>query len=136
MKEAPNRRPRIDRIREALVSLGPATVRKISDETGIVDKDVALIIRTSRKQNWSGPRIRKAGKTKTGGCTRAWLYEVSEEPDEVVAPLRNQPSRQKRVKNPRKTSEQIADGKRLKKLSEQTKPFRDPMIWATAGRQA
>lgn len=129
-------RPRIDRIRAALEKLGPSTVIAIANETGIAEQDVGLIIRDSRKKNWPGTRIRKADKIRIAGKSRSWLYELSDEPDAVVAPARTQPSRVKRIKYPGLTREEILDKKHAAALLAQIRPFRDPLLFLTAGRAA
>lgn len=129
-------RPRIERIRAALEKLGPSTVVAISNETGIPEQDVGLVIRDSRKKNWPGTRIRKADKIRTQGKSRSWLYELSDEPDAVVEPMRVQPSRLKRIKYPGLTREEIIDRKHADALLAQIRPFRDPMLFMTAGRAA
>lgn len=133
MKAPKNPRPRFDRIKDALQKLGPSTVLAIANETGIPEQDVGQIIRDSRKKDWPGIRIRKAGKTNSERGERSWIYELSDEPDAVVEPVRNQPSRVKRIKNPGMTREEIAEMKRTKEALKQIKPFRDPLIWSLFG---
>ncbi|SAL59407.1 hypothetical protein AWB71_03279 [Caballeronia peredens] len=116
--------PRLERIRNTLALIGPATVKTIAEKTGISEADVGDIIRTARKKNYPGDRFRKVGKT-DGGCTkRSWLYEISDDPDTEVAPLRFQPSRQKAIKYPGMTREEIAEYKRLQAQMQEFKPFR------------
>ncbi|AET91063.1 hypothetical protein BYI23_B004560 [Burkholderia sp. YI23] len=117
-------RPRIERIRAALEKLGPSTVFAIANETGIDERAIGEIIRTARKKDFPGTRFRKAGKTREGCVNRSWLYEVSDEPDVIVAPARYQPSREKAVKHPGMTREEVADMKRRAELLRQMKPFR------------
>lgn len=128
-----NPKPRIYRIRAALEKLGPSTVVALANETGIPEQDVGLLIRDSRKKNWPGTRIRKADKVRTAGKSRSWLYELSDEPDAEVPPVHFQPSREKRIKHPGMTREEIAEMKRNREALAQIKPFRDPLIWSLFG---
>lgn len=128
--------PRIERIREALRKLGPCTVRQLCDETGMFEQDIGLLIRDSRKKNWPGTRIRKAGKTTSIKGARSWIYELSDEPDAVVAPVRDEPSRIKRLKYPGLTREEIIEKKQFEAMAKKIKPFRDPLLFITAGRAA
>ena len=119
-----NPTPRLERIREVLRRLGPSTVRTISRETGICEEDIGNIIRNARKKEFPGPRFRKAGKTREGCERMSFIYELSDEPDATMFPIRSQPSRLKRIKNPGMTREEIVERNRLRELARQIKPFR------------
>lgn len=128
--------PRIEKIRAALKTLGPSTVPAIASATGISEKEVGNLIRTARKKEFPGMRFRKAGKTRDGCINMSWIYELSDEPDVVVAPLRYQPSRRNSIKHPGLSREEIVEAKRRREILQSIKPFRDPMVWALFGGQA
>jgi predicted transcriptional regulator len=124
---------RLDRIRHCVAQHGPMTARQVADLIGLRQCEVSKIIRYARKNHSNGVRIRQAGKVRVGPDKLSWLYEMSDEPDAIVEPIRFEPSRQKRLKHPGISKAEDHDTKRLRQLSEQTKPFRDPMIFLTAG---
>jgi hypothetical protein len=127
---------RIEKIRAALRKLGPSTTGAIARATGITEKEVGGLIRDARKKAYPGTRFRKAGKTREGCINMSWLYELSDEPDAVVSPVRFQPSRRKAIKHPGMTRQESEDKKRRAALLRQIKPFRDPFTEAFYGRAA
>lgn len=121
---------RIDRVRAALKKHGPMTALQISEITGIKLKNVGGLISVYRKSPGRKMRIRKAGKTREGNTTLSFIFELSNEPDAVIVP----PTPKRAIPRPRALHDEMTDQKRIAFLAAQSVPFRDPMIFFTAGR--
>lgn len=119
---------RIDRIRALLKKNGPMTVMKISELTGISRSNVTGVIAEFRADPGRKMHIRKAGKIREGFTTLSYVYELSNAPDAVIEPVVSKYLR------PRPEHEAYMERKRIQELAAQSKPFRDPMLFFTAGR--
>lgn len=124
---------RIDRIRAALKKHGPMTVIQISEKTGISRSNCTGVISEFRADPGRKMRIRKAGKKREGNTTLSYVFELSNEPDVHYEPP-VPPSVARKIKYPGMDREEVAHQKFLKALAAQIRPFRDPLVFLTAGR--
>lgn len=120
---------RIDRIRALLKDNGPMTVLQISEATGISRSNCTGVIAEFRADPGRKMRIRKAGKIRESYTTLSYVYELSNEPDAVIPPVVSKRAMQK----PRVDHEALMERKRIAQLAAQSIPFRDPMLFMTAG---
>lgn len=124
------KKSRIEQIRTLLKENGPMTTLRISEETGISRSNVTGVIAEFRSNPGRKMRIRKAGKIHDGvGTTLSYVYELSNEPDVVIKPLVSKRAMQK----PRVDYEELVDRKRIAERAAESIPFRDPMLFMTAG---
>jgi len=113
---------------------GPMTVEKMAEALGISETTMAEHINKFRKHQ-KGLRVVDYDR----GCPtrKARIYGLGDEPDAVYpSARRNAPSVKKRIKYPGLNREEIAEAKRAKEALAQIKPFRDPLLFMTAGRAA
>lgn len=122
---------RIEEILVLLEARGPMTVVEMSEALGITEKTTNLHLHAFRKHQRG---IRITGYQKVGPTKKHRLYGIGEEPDVQYPNPRRSPSAVKRIKHPGLTREEIVERKRIRELSAQSKPFRDEMIFMTAGR--
>lgn len=123
---------RIEQIRALLKANGPMTTLRISEETGISRSNVTGVIAEFRSNPGRKVRIRKAGRIRDGsGTTLSYVYELSNEPDATIPPTVS--LRERRA--PRTDREELIDRKRVAQLAAESRPFRDPMLFFTAGRR-
>lgn len=118
---------RIDRIRAALKKHGPMTSKEISEKTGIRFDDTCKMIAEFRKNPGKKMMIRQVDKIRESCRRLSWVYELSNEPDIDIYAVRPTPK-------PRLTREEKADLRRCKELASQIRPWRDPLVFLTAGR--
>lgn len=118
---------RIDRIRAALKKHGPMTSKEISEKTGIDFQETCKLIANFRKSPSKKMMIRQVDKIRESCRRLSWIYELSNEPDVEVYGL--SPS-----SKPSLTREEKADLRRVKELASQIRPWRDPLVFLTAGR--
>lgn len=114
---------RIDQIRAVLKSNGPMTANEIAEKTGISMNNVNGVISAFRLDPGRKTKIRKAGKTREGGITLCFVYELSNEPDEHYEPDRP-PSREKGPRYPDLSGSEAQYLRHLKEQSALIKPFR------------
>lgn len=124
---------RIQEIMALLEGRGPMTVVQIAAELGVSETTANTHIHTFRKLQKG---IRVSGYVKTGPTKKHRLYAIGDRPDMPYPNPRRAPSALARIKYPGLSREEIAERRRLKELAAQAKPFRDPMIFMTAGRPA
>ncbi len=125
---------RIEQIIALLKARGPMTSRQIADEFGISDKRIDNHLRTFRQEKKG---IRITGYVQIGQTKPHRLYGIGDAPDAPSPSPRRAPSAVKRLRRPANmTHEEYVERKRLQHLAAQIQPFRDPMIFMTAGRQA
>jgi len=124
---------RIDRIRSALKKHGPMTAKQISEIVGLPQADTSKLIVQFRANPGKKMRIRHFDKIQVDSVHRSWIYELSNEPDKDVLAIR---TRSINDTKPRLTREEIGEQRYLNELASKIQPFRDEMIFLTAGRAA
>lgn len=122
---------RIRAILKALKELGPMTARQIGEVLGCGEKNIALHILTYRKEQKG---IRVQGFDMSSATRKPRIYAIGSGPDEPF-PQREYPSRIKRIKYPGMSRDEIRDLKALQAFAAEILPFRDEMLFRTAGRQ-
>jgi hypothetical protein len=116
---------RIEKIIHALVSQGRMTAKRASEVTGIDFREACKLITQHRKEH-ATPSIRRCGKLREGNRRASNVYEVSDEidaDDSFILPSINA-----------FIDIDELDRRRIARLAAQIKPFRDPMVFRTAGR--
>lgn len=121
---------RIEEIKALLEERGPMTTDQIAKALGISEKSANVHLHTFRNKQRG---IRVTGYEKVGPTKKHRLYGIGDAPDVPYPNPRRSPSVVKRIKYPGLSREEIAERRRLKELAAQAKPFRDEMIFRTAG---
>jgi hypothetical protein len=104
------------------------TAVQISESTGISYSNVAALISAFRENPGKAKGIRKSGKVFGEAGTFRYIFELSDEPDAEDC------ARKVAGKDmPKLTPEEAQERRHLRELAKQIKPFRDPMLFLTAG---
>jgi hypothetical protein len=119
---------RIDRIRAALKKRGPMTVIQISEVTGISPSNVAGLISAFRDDPGQKKGIRKSGKAPGDLGTFRYIFELSDESDAEDCARRPASKDQPKI-----SREEMQERRYLRELAKRIQPFRDPMLFLTAG---
>lgn len=117
---------RIEKIIQALITHGRMTSKGVSLSTGIEFTEACKLVTLHRKEH-ATPNIRRCGKLRESSRRMSSVYEISDEIDadeSFVLPSINA------VEDVDATEQ-----KRLARLAAQIRPFRDPMVFLTAGRR-
>lgn len=117
---------RLGKVCKALESLGPMTAVQLSEITGLNAPNVREVITRAREKNVWNLRIRKIGLIREGKTSRSYVFELSNAPD-----VKNSPGVNKR--KVADITERIREKRRIAQLAAQSQPFRDPMLFLTAG---
>lgn len=123
----------ISKIIAVLEEHGPMTAEKIAEKLDVTETTIHGHINTFRRQ-FKGVRI--AGYDKASPTRKARLYGLGMAPDVAYPNPRRAPSVLKKIKYPGMTREEVAEMRHQKEMLRQIKPFRDPMLFMTAGRPA
>lgn len=114
---------RLGKVCVVLKARGPMTAKQIAMHTRLSSTNVRTVIKESREANVKNAVIRCVGYVKEGKFALSRQYELSNLPD--IAQV-------KRIQKRRFDREE--DRKRIADLKAQIKPFRDEMLFLTAGR--
>jgi predicted ArsR family transcriptional regulator len=123
----------LDKIMDLLKERGPMTVREIGAELYMTQKVVTFHIGMFRKYR-KGIRIHSFDMS--GRTRKERRYELGDADDAKFPHGHRAPSQINKKRHPKKTLEEVnelAHSARLRELSEKTKPFRDPLLFMTAG---
>lgn len=123
MTELPFVLTRLGKVCVVLKSRGPMTAKQIAMHTRMTPTHVRDVIKASREANVKNTVVRCVGYVKEGKFALSRKYELSNLPD--IAQV-------KRIQKRRFDREE--DFKRVAELKAQIQPFRDPMLFLTAGR--
>lgn len=121
---------RIERIIQVLEEGGPMPAREVSTKSGVDYADTCKLILLHRQQA-GYPNVRFCGKVREGTQGKNRLnkvYEVSDADDEDESHVI--PS----INDIKITDEAAMRAAWIKRLAAKIRPFRDPMIFLTAGR--
>lgn len=116
---------RIEKILEAIGQQGRLTVKKIAELTGIEFTEASKLVFLHRKRGGL-PNIRMCGRLREGATRLSKVYEISDEidaDDSLILPAINV------IEDP-----DVLDKRNLARLAARIQPFRDPMLFRTAGR--
>lgn len=125
---------RIDEIKAVLLKHGPMTLKEIGEKLDMTGKAVSFHVGNFRKYS-KGIRVHSFDMTSPTRKERR--FAIGTEPDARFPHKHRSPSALAKIKHPTKTRAELDEmqhEKLLKKLAAQTKAFRDPLIFMTAGR--
>jgi hypothetical protein len=123
---------RIDDIKAALKKHGPMTTRQIGEKLGMNQNAVGYHIGIVRKYT-GGIRIHSFNMACPTKKER--VYELGTAKDYEFPHWHRPPSVLKKAKYPKLTPEERAFIQYLKSAAAQIQPFRDEMVFRTAGRR-
>lgn len=120
---------RIEQILKLLQDHGPMSTDQLSELVGISHKAISFHILMYRKH---GNGIRISGYDMSSPTRKSRIYELGDEPD-LPFPVCIFPSRLKARKYPGMSRKEVDEAKRREAIADDIKPFRDPMLFLTAG---
>lgn len=116
---------RIEKILAAISQHGRLTAKKTSELTGIEFTEASKLVFLHRKHGGL-PNIRMCGRLREGATRLSKVYEISDEldaDDSLILP----------AIDIIEDAEEV-DRRNLARLAARIQPFRDPMVFRTAGR--